>query len=37
MLDCTYDIVRHMDDVPTWIWLGMGMVVASMYVLAKAA
>jgi hypothetical protein len=37
MLDWTFDIVRHVDDIPTWIWLGMSVVVASMYVLAKAA
>jgi hypothetical protein len=37
MLDWTFDIVRHVDDIPTWIWLGMSLVVAGMYVLAKAA
>jgi hypothetical protein len=36
MLDWTFDIVRHMDDIPSWIWLGMSMVLASMYMLAKA-
>jgi hypothetical protein len=35
MLDWAFDVIRLLDDIPVWVWLGMGAALALVYGVAK--
>ena len=36
MLDWAFDVVRLLDDIPLWVWLGMGGALLLVLGVAKA-